>query len=146
MDEQTRPKTSWELRCEQAERERDEARAAQVRAEAELAGIEDYPLLQQNADLRAEVERLRWWQREVADGMGYLNQAEGQAGYEVAPPVVILAAWRDAGQRIERAELERDEAVALLRDAERWLPSDLSARLDAFLALQLPQPRGTLHV
>lgn len=43
---------------------------------------------------RAEVEELRAWQRDIADGTGYINYAEGQGGYEVAPAETILRAWR----------------------------------------------------
>lgn len=44
----------------------------------------------------AELVDLRAWQVAVAEGMGYLNRPEGQDGYEVAAPEVILAAWREA--------------------------------------------------
>jgi hypothetical protein len=72
---------------------------------------------------RAEAEALRTWQREVAEGIGYLNRAEGQDGYEVAAPSVIVAAWREAEKRTEVAECvsqcvatDRDDATA---DADR---------------------------
>lgn len=56
--------------------------------------------------LLAEVERLRAWQVAVADGMGYLNHAEGQGGYEVADPDTILGAWKDQEREIDRLTVE----------------------------------------
>jgi hypothetical protein len=44
----------------------------------------------------AEADELRAWQEAVADGLGFLNRAEGQRGYEVAEPSVIIRAFRDA--------------------------------------------------
>lgn len=61
--------------------------------------------------LCAEVERLRAWQLAVAEGMGYVNRAEGQSGYEAAEPDVILSAWNDTQQRLT-VETDGDEARA----------------------------------
>jgi hypothetical protein len=64
-------------------------------------------------DLRAlldEVERLKSWQVAVADGLGYLNSAEGQGGYEVAEPETIIVAWREQEREVER--LTNDLAMA----------------------------------
>jgi hypothetical protein len=41
-------------------------------------------------------EAAEGWQLAVADGLGYVNRAEGQGGYEVAEPSVVLASYRAA--------------------------------------------------
>jgi len=57
-----------------------------------------------DAERRAgEAER---WQVEVAEGLGYLNRAEGQDGYEVAEPSVIIAAFKAAESAL--ASLQHD--------------------------------------
>jgi hypothetical protein len=64
-------------------------------------------------DLRAlldEVERLKAWQVAVADGLGYLNSAEGQGGYEVAEPETVIGAWSEQEREVER--LKNDLAMA----------------------------------
>lgn len=72
--------------------------------------------------LRDHVEALEAWQLAVADGMGYVNRAEGQGGYEVAAPSVILGAWAAQQERIERAEevqaSQEDRARELIAEAE----------------------------
>jgi ribosomal protein S27AE len=45
-------------------------------------------------EIKAENEQLRKWQYQVADGLGFLNHPEGQSGYEVATPEVILRGER----------------------------------------------------
>jgi hypothetical protein len=52
--------------------------------------------------LRARVAELEAWQKEVASGLGYLNQPEGQSGYEVAAPSVIIQDWHEAQDFTDR--------------------------------------------
>jgi hypothetical protein len=74
---------------------------------------------------RAEAER---WQVEVAEGLGFLNRAEGQGGYEVAAPRVIVEAFRAAesalsASREEAGRLAGDwEAKAATLDKESEVP------------------------
>jgi hypothetical protein len=73
-------------------------------------------------DLRAllnEVERLTAWQVAVADGLGYLNRAEGQGGYEVAEPETVIGAWREHEREVERLTAEQDAAFARGAEAMR---------------------------
>ena len=44
--------------------------------------------------LLAENEKLRVWQYEVANGIGYLEQGEGHSGYRVADPETVVKAWK----------------------------------------------------
>ena len=62
----------------------------------------------------AERDELRAWQLAVADGIGFCNRAEGQGGYEVAKPSVIVAyvrgTERDANiDTVNELRAERDE-------------------------------------
>lgn len=50
------------------------------------------------------------WRVEVAEGLGYINRAEGQAGHEIAEPSVIIEAFR-AAERESRALAERAAAL-----------------------------------
>jgi hypothetical protein len=68
------------------------------------------PLPSQGYALLDEVERLTAWQVAVADGLGYLNHAEGQGGYEVAEPETVIGAWREQEREVER--LTNDLALA----------------------------------
>lgn len=80
--------------------------------------------------LRARVAELEAWQVEVAEGVGYINRAEGQSGYEVAPAATIVRAWKgmDSGAEVEdlRAQLaaaqaDGAESVVLVRAARTQL-------------------------
>ena len=72
--------------------------------------------------LQARVAELEAWQKEVANGLGYLNQPEGQAGYEVAAPSEIIHDWyeaqsfqeryREALEKIAAADYHEDGDVA----------------------------------
>jgi hypothetical protein len=64
-----------------------------------------------------EAERLREWQRVVAEAAGYINYAEGQGGYEVADAQTVARAIRaalaspapavgEAGVLVTREQLE----------------------------------------
>ena len=79
------------------------------------------PVLEVNT-LRARVAELEAWQKDVANGLGYLNQPEGQAGYEVAAPSTIIHDWyeaqsfqeryREALEKISAADYHEDGDVA----------------------------------
>ncbi len=59
------------------------------------------------------------WQREVAEGLGFLNQPDGQSGYEVADPATIIEAWRTLQREAEEAaDLAKrlEEGVELVED------------------------------
>ncbi len=75
------------------------------KAEAALAG---------EHSAREAAER---WQVEVAEGIGYLNRAEGQSGYEVAEPSVIVEAFKAAEQA---ADASRAEVAELWRALELY--------------------------
>lgn len=115
---QTWARVAYDIRerAERVEKERDEALDKVKELLARLDGK-----MAENKNLQAEVERLRaehaadlsrldgWrlragvaekWQRAVAEGTGYINQPEGQDGYEVADAETIVAAWK----RARRAE------------------------------------------
>lgn len=74
-------------------------------------------------DAYEERDRLRDWQEAVADGLGYLNRAEGQGGYEVAKPEVIantynrICAERDAICKAHNEVIdERDRLQGIVDD------------------------------
>jgi hypothetical protein len=83
--------------------------------------------------LEGSAKRLTDWQIAVAEGLGYLNRAEGQGGYEVADPETVIGAWREQEREVERltteihasqAEVERLHAdplpaAAWVREVER---------------------------
>jgi hypothetical protein len=71
----------------------------------------------ENKALRAERDALAKWQLEVAEGMGYVNHAEGQDGYEVASAQTILDAWQYVTR--EHADSHID-LVEQLEEAEAW--------------------------
>ena len=72
--------------------------------------------------LRARVAGLEAWQKEVANGLGYLNQPEGQAGYEVAAPRVIIHDWHEAEAFQERYR----EALERIRDRDVLFDESMS--------------------
>jgi hypothetical protein len=66
--------------------------------------------------LKAQLAEAQWWQREVAEGLGYLNQSDGQSGYEVADAPTIVGAWRNLlaevvtlSDQLAEAQRERSE-------------------------------------
>lgn len=71
----------------------------------EVAALElAYAELQERcAKAERERDEARAWQLAVAEGTGYINYAEGQGGYEIAPAETIVAAYTNAVE-------ERDEA------------------------------------
>ena len=88
--------------------------------------------------LTAELKRLAAWQLAVADGLGFANRAEGQSGYEVARPAVIVAYVKGAERdgNIETVHALRDDVDALT--AELDLESALVGQLqDALSAAQV---------
>ena len=107
--------------------------------------------------LTEERDELAAWQLAVADGLGFVNRAEGQSGYDVAAPSVILAAWRECEERIdgydsacleqeERAEkaeaiqqVQEDRARELIAEAEAdraHAEAELAAEREIQAALQ----------
>jgi hypothetical protein len=87
------------------------AQLSAVRAQLDAASVVRALMFvnMEASDLRAlldEVERLTAWQVEVADGLGYLNRAEGQGGYEVADPETVIGAWREQEREVERLTME----------------------------------------
>lgn len=131
----TRPKSSWELRCEQAERERDEARAdaAQLRQDVEALAAADVELRRKIADLRHIANVNGDWTVKVSELVAALNTAsallvEAQAERDGAMDTITTRTW------------ERDEARALLLDIDQWFRQDgasfpdyIQGRLDAAL-------------
>jgi hypothetical protein len=99
-----------------AEANRETARAE--RAESIAKAWEAEALLRETnrADAVARAERAEGWQLAVADALGYVNRAEGQSGYEVAEPSVVLAAYRAALSRPSVPE----EGPEALREALAW--------------------------
>lgn len=80
--------------------------------------------------LRKALSEAEQWRVDVAEGLGYINHAEGQAGYEIADPRVIVAAFKGL-------EKERDEALA--RANARLLNPNIERRLrDDFAMAALP--------
>ena len=67
------------------------------------------------AGLRVRMRELEVWQKTVANGLGYLNQPEGQDGYEVATPAEIIRDWHEAQafQECYREALEQIAAEAV---------------------------------
>lgn len=121
--------------------ERHEARADVTRLQGLLVELRT-----ERDEARAEVEQLRAWQREVADGTGYINYAEGQGGYEVAPAETIVAAWkqreREADARADvfkrGAEAMREEAAC---DVERKPSRDRWDCAERIRALPIPEDK-----
>lgn len=66
------------------------------------------------ASLLARAETAEQWRVEVAEALGYLNRAEGQSGYEVASPRIVIAAFR-------RAEGERNDLAHKLIAKQQML-------------------------
>ena len=88
--------------------------------------------------LAERIAALEAWQLAVADGLGFANRAEGQSGYEVARPAVIVAYVKGAERdgNIETVHALRDDVDALT--AELDLESALVGQLqDALAAAQV---------
>jgi hypothetical protein len=115
-----------EVATQTAARFREKGRA--VTAESRLREVENdherAAAVARKALARAEAAE--GWQLAVADALGFVNRAEGQSGYEVAEPGVVLDAYRSAIARAESAEArvseltrERDLMDARWRNAAR---------------------------
>jgi hypothetical protein len=91
-------------------------------------------LMERNNALALRVQEAERWQIEVADGIGYVNRAEGQGGYEVAEPRVIIQAFRDL--RSER-DLAEDMIVRERRERQIVALTALTALRDTFAAAAL---------
>jgi post-segregation antitoxin (ccd killing protein) len=135
-----------------------------VSAQDRDTGMTPDDLLDTIADLQTDVsvlerrlaaaeaarERAEAWQLAVADGLGYVNRPEGQGGYEVAEPSVIVDAFRAAESEPSRLRSERDDSKKAAREwavravaAEREsaaLRSDV-ARLMEALRLKMDEYR-----
>lgn len=70
-----------------------------------------------SADLAAahtEIEQLKKWRFDVAEGIGFCNRTWGVAGYEVADAETITGFWKDR-------EIERDyEVESARRFSQAW--------------------------
>jgi hypothetical protein len=91
------------------------------------------------ADACKERDELRAWQLAVAEGTGYINHAEGQGGYEIAPAETIVAAYANAVEerdeaRAEVARLKRIEAAALANLKQGHFDESRVWMLEAILA------------
>lgn len=67
-----------------------EAECAEQVKRAEVAMAREAEALNSRDSWRARCGELEAWQLAIAEGTGFINHAEGQAGYEVADPETIL--------------------------------------------------------
>lgn len=105
-------------------------------------------LTAQRDEAREERDELRAWQLAVAEGMGYVNRAEGVGGYEVAPASVIVDSWNQMATEhadgyiaaVHGADRRADELEAELatvgteRDEMTRVSDEALARCDVLLA------------
>jgi hypothetical protein len=84
----------------------------------------------------ARAEEAERWRVDVAEGLGYINRPEGQSGYEVAEPSVIIDAFRAAQrQRDDFEDVLRvsQQVVAKLRDERNARAEASEAETDRLL-------------
>jgi hypothetical protein len=105
------------------------------------------------AAMREERDEAERWRVAVADGLGYLNRPEGQGGYEVAEPSVIIKAFRDLSadadalhDGIVEAEMERSALAAQdgLREAALEEAARTVAATEPAFAYGIPDASDTL--
>jgi post-segregation antitoxin (ccd killing protein) len=128
-----------------------------VSAQDRDTGMTPDDLLDTIADLQTDVsvlerrlaaaeaarERAEAWQLAVADGLGYVNRPEGQGGYEVAEPSVIVDAFRAAESESSRLRSERESLRVAYNASAEMLSEARSevARLTEALRLKMDEYR-----
>lgn len=131
-------------------RQRDEAAAERDAALKRAEGWEEEArTYAQNATFQREQREsaesraadLDRWQREVAEGLGFLNQPEGQSGYEVADPATIIEAWRTLQREAEEAA-DLAKRLEEAREVVERLNRAAVSVLDTTLPVPLPSSDG----
>ncbi len=134
-----REREEWRLKAETAARELATMRAMR---DAEADAV---TRCQKEGERQAEcIKALEAWQLAVADGLGFVNRAEGQSGYEVAAPSVILAHVKALEEAVDEASsftqarvMQELEKFGLVRGATHdALKAELAAESALVATLQ----------
>lgn len=94
------------------------------------------------APLRAEQERLRADYLRVAEALEYVNHAEGQGGYEIAPNETLVEVARRGVRAYRNADEQEAELERLREKLKKTLASQQSLRPWTTATVGAPSERG----
>ena len=85
------------------------------------------------SEVTAERDTLRKWQIEIGEGTAYINWAEGQGGYEIAPASVIVDAWNGLASEHADGHIELQEQIDHLEGIAENHQRDVAKYRAAFI-------------